>query len=131
MFLIKPLDILKNRYRVVKRLGQGSQGSVYRGNDMLLQREVVIKIADENEGKDLLSEFDLLSNLHHPNLVQTIDLVRIQKTFCLIEEYVPGLDFLSWARSHRDLIVTCRGIGAVLRGLEYLHSFLLPLIFFP
>src|SRR5690606_37084768 len=69
-------EILGGQYRVVKRIGAGGMGSVYRAEEPAMGREVAIKILHPNlKGRaDLVSRFRrearAMSQLKHPNTVR-------------------------------------------------------------
>ncbi|MCI0397166.1 MAG: protein kinase [Chloroflexi bacterium] len=69
---------LQNRYRIDAELGRGGVGVVYRAQDMLLNRQVAIKVLSASGlgtvGKNrLLSEAQAVASLNHPNIVAVYD----------------------------------------------------------
>ncbi len=69
-------QVLQNRYRVVKPLGQGGFGAVYRAWDMNLNKPVALKenLDTSSEAqRQFLHEAQILSNLSHPNLPRVTD----------------------------------------------------------
>ncbi|MBX7254024.1 MAG: SUMF1/EgtB/PvdO family nonheme iron enzyme [Candidatus Promineofilum sp.] len=68
--------ILHNRYRIVKLVGQGGFGAVYRGWDTALDRPVAVK-ENFDTGPQAQRQFEreakLLAGLRHPNLPVVID----------------------------------------------------------
>jgi serine/threonine protein kinase len=69
-------QILDNRYRIVKLIGQGGYGAVYRAWDMSLQRPCAVK-ENLDTSQEALRQFErealLLAELRHPNLPRVID----------------------------------------------------------
>src|SRR5262245_16505170 len=72
-----PNDMSANtisHYRVLSKLGEGGMGAVYRAEDMVLRREVAIKLlhgslAGQNELRmRLLREARAAAGLSHPNI---------------------------------------------------------------
>ncbi len=70
--------LLNDRYRLDTELGQGGMGVVYRARDILLERDVAIKVLSSaafgTEGRSrLLREARLVARLNHPNIVLVFD----------------------------------------------------------
>lgn len=69
---IQPGTVLCNQYRLVRKLGQGGMGQVWKAEDILLRKIFAVKILAENAGVNLAenirSEADVLSELRHPNI---------------------------------------------------------------
>jgi serine/threonine-protein kinase len=91
----QPLRI-RGRYRVVKELGRGAMGVVYRAFDEQLEREVAIKALSEalrghpEALKLFVSEAKALAQLHHPNLVALYDQISDNGEAYLVMEFVDG-----------------------------------------
>jgi serine/threonine protein kinase len=89
-----------DRYRLIKRLGNGGTSVVYLGHDPLYDREVVIKVFkqdfldDPKNGKQnrrqLEIEAALAGKLIHPNIVVTYEAVVSDEKSYIVMEYVPG-----------------------------------------
>ena len=70
--------LLQNRYRLDTELGTGGMGTVYRAHDMLLDRDVAVKVLSDaglgTEGRArLLREAQAVAKLNHPNIVAVYD----------------------------------------------------------
>ena len=71
--------IISNRYRIIEELGKGSMGIVYKVQDTFRSNEIkaLKTIRKEVINFDVLSyfkkEFEIMSRLRHPNLVQVYD----------------------------------------------------------
>ena len=123
--------VLDGRYRVDEVLGHGGMGSVYRGTDQVLDRQVALKIfrddvADANELARQQSEARMLAQLNHHGLVTLFDtgtLVRGQREVpFLVMELVQGADL------HRHLAggplageETARLGAQLAEALDYIH----------
>jgi len=87
---------LLSGYEIVKRLGQGGMGTVYKARDLIGGRWVAVKLlapflaADEEYVKRFFQEARNLQKLHHPNIVSAYDagVTRDHKFFVM--EYVDG-----------------------------------------
>ncbi|MDQ0679786.1 serine/threonine protein kinase [Arthrobacter pascens] len=126
-----PGTVLQERYRVGEVLGHGGMGTVYRGTDLVLGRDVALKIfradlADPAELSRQQSEVRLLARLNHHGLVTLFDtgtLLQDQRDVpFLVMELIPGIDL------HRRLAAgpltgtEAARIGAELsEALQYIH----------
>ena len=73
--------VLKDRYRVEAKLGEGGMGVVYRAHDALLDRPVAIKVPSQHLlSKDglrrLLREAQAAAKLTNPNIVAVYDVLE-------------------------------------------------------
>lgn len=69
--------VLKERYRLGPRVGQGGMGEVYKAYDTVLETDAAIKVLGANSSKQALDLFDrewrALRDLHHGNIVSIYD----------------------------------------------------------
>ena len=85
-------------YEIREILGQGGQGTVYRARQKSLHRVVAIKVlspkhADSKFLKQrFLAEARLQSKLHHPNILQGIDVKEHEGLWYFVMEFVSGTD---------------------------------------
>lgn len=90
--------VFANRYRVEKRLGSGSFGTVYLVEDMKAKgewkvlKEIYVGELQPDETVDAMREARLLSNLNHPNIVKFLDSFIDGEFFCIVTEYCEGGD---------------------------------------
>jgi predicted Ser/Thr protein kinase len=79
------------RYKVVTALGQGGQGTVYRGFDPELSRDVVVKLARRPSAiHSLRDEARVLASLDHPGLARAYDLGTHDGRLFAVLEFVSG-----------------------------------------
>lgn len=114
------------RYRILARLGEGSQGVVYRGHDRLLNRPVALKqvdVAGWRSRKRLLSEAMALARLSHPHVAGVFDFVETESGDFLVMELVDGDALRVWCaaspRSWRDV---CEVFTQAGKGIEAAHA---------
>jgi len=128
-------SILQNRYRIVKLIGQGGFGAVYRGWDLSLEQPVAVK---ENFGSDAESqrqferEAKLLAGLRHPNLPRVGDhfVVPGQGQY-LVMDFVEGKSLttlLSERGGPLDEAEVLPWMRQVCEALDYLHTRTPPII---
>jgi len=85
-----------SHYKVLKKLGEGGMGVVYRANDTKLGREVAIKVLPEEFERDLerLARFEreakLLASLNHSNIAAIYGLEEHESLHFLVLEVVRG-----------------------------------------
>ncbi|MFC1878631.1 serine/threonine-protein kinase [Chloroflexota bacterium] len=104
---LKAGEVLRDRYRISRIIGQGGMGSIYLADDLRLQgrlcalKEVkhdrslpadVIKQAREQ----FLREATVLARLDHPNLPKVSDFFSISNNDYLVMDFVPGKDLRQW-----------------------------------
>ena len=84
------------RYEIVRLLGAGGMGEVYRAKDPHLGRELAIKILSQklSANEQALERFErearAVSKLNHPNIVTIFELGRTEQTYYMAMELVEG-----------------------------------------
>jgi serine/threonine protein kinase/formylglycine-generating enzyme required for sulfatase activity len=124
--------VLRDRYRVVRRVGFGGMGAVYVGTDDILGRPVAIKelrheyAADEVLRKRFLREARAAGSLVHPNIVTVFDFVEEKNTLFIVMEYLDGgtlLDSMNAAEDRKlDVAYAIAAGRDALLGLEAAHE---------
>jgi predicted ATPase/serine/threonine protein kinase len=86
-----------SHYRILKKLGRGGMGEVYRALDTRLNREVAIKTLslDGDSQPDAISRFEQEARaacaLNHPNIVTIYELGQVNGTHYIAMELVDGV----------------------------------------
>lgn len=94
--MIKPGDIIIDRYRVKEILGEGGMAVVYLAFDLVSKREVAIKMIKEDTMKNPvnLSRFErearAAASLNHQNVVRVINLGTFEGRPFMVNELVKG-----------------------------------------
>ena len=105
------MGVLNGRYRLLELIGSGGMAVVYRGVDLLLQRDVAIKVLREGYASDpaFLARFrreaQAAARLHHPNIVTVYDVGQDGSQNYIVMEYVDGQDLKSYIRQRGRLSV--------------------------
>ncbi|GID69134.1 serine/threonine protein kinase [Actinoplanes cyaneus] len=77
--MLSPGIVLNNRYQLTQRIAAGGMGEVWRGGDLLLHREVAVKVLlpalmnDREFITRFRSEARMMAQLRHPGIVQVYD----------------------------------------------------------
>ncbi len=126
--------LLKDRYRIVKLLGQGGMGAVYRAWDTSLNIPVALKEnldATTESQKQFTREAQMLARLSHPNLPRVVDYFFLAgQGQYLVMDYVEGEDLETKVMQMGSLPepVVLDWIIQVSDALSYLHSQSSPVI---
>lgn len=89
-------ELLAKRYKIVKLIGQGGMADVYLAYDILLERDVAIKILRNELASDAVSllrfkhEAVAVSKLSHPNIIEIFDIGEHDSRQYIVMEYVDG-----------------------------------------
>ena len=94
-----PGTVIRGKYRIERLLGRGGMGAVYLAEHLLLGRLRALKFisSELSQDPDLLKRFRrealAASELHHPNVVQVLDLDQAEDGAPFIAmEYIEGED---------------------------------------
>ncbi len=116
-------------YRILERLGRGGMGTVYKAEQIDLQRVVALKVISPEYVKDqdfvdlFIHEARASAKLNHPNIVQVYDVKRHDRYYYFSMEYVAGGNVQDLLNRQRRLPVD-QAVAITLdaaRGLEYAH----------
>jgi len=89
-------NLLAKRYEIIRTIGQGGMADVYLAKDIILNREVAIKILRGELSNDAVSlirfkrEANAISNLSHPNIVEIYDVGEETGRQYIVMEYISG-----------------------------------------
>ena len=103
-------NVLRGRYEIVGKLGEGGTGEVFRAKDFVLDRFVAVKMLDPGLMADPVSlkrfqnEGRAVSRLQHPNLVSVFDFDSTDKGVpFLVMEFLEGQSLSVVLRHERTL----------------------------
>ena len=88
--------VINDRYEVHKRIGRGGMADVFSARDLLLDRQVAMKVlfpqfaTDENFVERFRREAQSAANLSHPNIVSVYDWGKFEGTYFIAMEEVQG-----------------------------------------
>lgn len=118
--------LLKDRYRIDAKLGEGGMGIVYKAHDRLLDRPVAIKtltpglLLGAEGARRFLREAQSAARLNHSNIVSTYDAVEDGGSFAIVMELVDGKTLRELLPVPLDRLVEIA--VQILQGLEYAHA---------
>jgi non-specific serine/threonine protein kinase len=116
---------LQNRYRLDERIGQGGMGAVYRAHDLLLDRDVAVKILSASglgtAGRErLLQEARATARLNHPNIVSIYDAGKAGDVSYIVMELVEGTP--ASAAGLKEIPEILRVVRNICAALEHAHE---------
>ena len=121
-------QVLNNRYRIVKLLGQGGFGAVYRAWDFNFDGPVAIKECSRlapDVVRQFIMEARLLFHLRHPNLPKVYDSFGVAgQGQYLVMEFIAGEDLESMLVKAGGPLPEAQVLGWILQvcdALSYLH----------
>lgn len=118
--------LLNERYQLQETLGTGGMAVVYKAKDLMLERNVGVKVLREDFSKDpafrerFRQEAKAAANLSHPNIVTVHDFGLDQGHLFIVMEYMPGTDLKTLTKQKERfsvsetlelMIQACGGIG--------------------
>lgn len=118
--------MLNDRYQLQETLGTGGMAVVYKARDLMLERNVAVKVLREDFSKDpafrerFRQEARAAANLSHPNIVTVHDFGLDQGHLFIVMEYMPGTDLKTLVKQKERFSVSealelmvqaCGGVG--------------------
>lgn len=104
--MIEPGYILSERYKLLKTLGEGGMANVYLAHDLILDRDVAVKVLrldlqnDPDTKRRFQREAMATTELVHPNIVSIYDVGESNDQQYLVMEYVRGSDLKKYIVEH-------------------------------
>ncbi|MBU6367004.1 MAG: serine/threonine-protein kinase, partial [Gemmatimonadetes bacterium] len=121
-------EALRDRYRLVRELGEGGMATVYLARDVRHERDVAIKVLKPELGAVLgverfLAEIRVTANLQHPNLLPLFDSGEAAGLLFYVMPFVDGETLRTRLERERQLPVeeAVRLAVAVAQALEHAH----------
>jgi serine/threonine-protein kinase len=136
---LKNGEVLRGRYKIRERIGQGGMGSIYLADDTRLKgRECALKEVEydralpenirEEAREQFLREATVLARLDHPNLPKVSDIFSNGPRDYLVMDYVPGKDLRTMmleARRNKQFLHEKEVLAwadQIANALSFLHS---------
>ncbi|WCJ39527.1 Protein kinase superfamily protein [Euphorbia peplus] len=130
VFSFDDIERATNNFDSSKVLGEGGFGLVYRGtlDDGKMVAVKVLKREGQHGSREFLAEVEMLSRLHHRNLVHLIGICIEDRARCLVYELVPNgsveshLHGIDKETDPLDWDARMKIAFGAARGLAYLHE---------
>ncbi len=133
---------MEERYEIRGKIGQGGIGSVFRGFDLRMSREVAIKriltsVGDpklqEESTRQLMKEAGALASLQHPHIVTIYDVGTDEDGPYVVMELISGKTLDEWIENapltwpdFRELALQSQEALIAAHELDMIHSDLKP-----
>ena len=122
--------VINDRYEVHKRIGRGGMADVFSARDLLLDRQVAMKVlfpefaVDENFVERFRREAQSAANLSHPNIVSVYDWGKFDGTYFIAMEEVQGQTLADVLKANKQLTAKQAGeiAGEVAAALGFAHD---------
>lgn len=121
--------ILNKRYEILRTIGKGGMAEVYLAHDILLDREVAIKMLREQfvADKALLEQFrreaKSAARLKHPYIINIYDVVSEGEKEYIVMEYVEGVTLKDYLENNKLSLNAVLEIGVRLAdAVQHAHS---------
>lgn len=119
---------VSGRYKIIKKIGTGGMANVYLAEDLILEREVAVKMMslDFQEDEQNLRRFqrEALSTteLDHPNIVNIYDVGEGSQPY-IVMEYIAGMDLKEYIQKNHPIpyhkVIDI--MNQILDGIAYAH----------
>ena len=118
-------------YEVVEKIGEGGMGAVYKGVDLMLEREVAIKVlkpelaSQTQVAERFRTEAVTLAKLNHPNIATLYNFFLQGDQFFMVMEYVNGTPLNKIIEACG--VMTCEQaiplFCQMMEGIDHAHAF--------
>ena len=122
-------QVINDRYEIAQRIGRGGMADVFLARDLLLDRQVAVKVlfpehaVDPNFVERFRREAQSVAGLNHPNIVGVYDWGQTGNTYFMAMEFVKGRTLSEALRRHgRMTAQSAAGVAAAIaNALAYAH----------
>jgi formylglycine-generating enzyme required for sulfatase activity/tRNA A-37 threonylcarbamoyl transferase component Bud32 len=125
----QPDQLWASRYRIVAKIGKGGMGDVYLAHDIVLDRQVALKVLRKTSDESFVDETRLLrearaaAKVEHERLARVYDALTWNDQALIAMEYVRGESLRDWMKRYRPTMTEVVTIlQQVLEGLQVLHD---------
>lgn len=117
-------------YKILEKLGEGGMGAVFKGIDVMVEREVAIKMLRPEIARQpdvverFRSEAVTLARLNHPGIATLFSFFRQGDEFFMVMEFVPGRTLEGLLRDFGPMPMEQAApvFAKILAGIEHAHQ---------
>lgn len=129
-FAVGPRQPVIGEYALLRRIGSGGNGRVFKARHRQMERLVALKMLSSGTMRDpeavkrFRREMKAAAKLFHPNIVTAFDAGEHSGVHYLVMEYIDGLSLSAMVERHGPVTIE-RAVDYVLQaasGLHYAHS---------
>jgi serine/threonine protein kinase len=121
---------LAGRYRLESLLGRGGMGEVWRCRDLLLNREVAVKIVpagvpDPDDERQFRREAESAIRLRHPGITEVFGVAQHDGRMLIVMELLHGKDLAGHLRGHPGGLPVSQALSIgveIAAALAYAHG---------
>lgn len=109
-FTASDIEKATDNFDASRVLGEGGFGRVYSGtlDDGTRVAVKILKRDDQQGGREFLAEVEMLSRLHHRNLVKLIGICTEEHARCLVYELIPNASLESHLHGIPKTAYSCK-----------------------
>ncbi|CAN5954032.1 unnamed protein product, partial [Sphagnum jensenii] len=128
-FSYEELAMATNDFNAVNKIGEGGFGAVYYG--VIRGQKLAIKRMNLQASKEFMAELQVLTHVHHTNLVQLVGYCTVEFLF-LVYEFIDNgtldqhLHYIDRGRTPLSWTARVQIALDAARGLEYIHEHTKP-----
>ena len=124
-------DEFSHKYAIFEEIGRGGFSRVYRCQEKVSKRNFAVKIIDLRplrlqqrfDPSRLRREVDIMTRLHHPNIVEFVESFETEEELLMVLEYCPGKELFDVILENKFDEETAKIVFAqISRALYYLHA---------
>lgn len=137
--MLRPGDILNNKYEILDLIGEGGMSTVWLATDRVVKRLWAVKDISKKDPKykltvneqKTLSEINIMRKLNHPSLPRIVDVIDEEDDIFVVMDYIEGENLESLLNKYgvQKETVVVSWMLEVCDILTYLHSQNPPIIY--
>ena len=129
------MRLLNNRYKIIRKIDEGSAGVVYLAEDTAVSQDIILKVINfdlaETPNLDFfIQEYRTLNSLSHPGIVRVYDFSSIWSVdghavppqyYLFTMEYIKGAEFATGVSEINDEQKLYAILGEMIGTINYIH----------